>query len=279
MKFYRCLGLAEVYSDMIKHISSNGALTNPRGLPCRELRPVIIESHSPGECMIPDPSVNYRFAMAEYMAMRCGWNDLSWPARFNKNVAQFAEADGTFHGAYGTRLGFPSKYDAIIEKLSVDPDTRQAVLTLWNNDLDVLQYAKKDHPCNTQIYFKVRKGELDLTVFRRSADVIWGVPYDHFVFGTLLCHMAEDLDVRPGVLREYIDSLHMYSPEAGFYDADRVEEAAATLHTAIPIPEYMNQPDRSYTQVRDAIMTGAGTGPLSSYGRMLHNFLLRKPLT
>ena len=231
----KCRGLAGDYGYLVERVQAEGALTDPRGLTCHELRPVLIESSEPRSCMMAGKDLNYRFALAEYMAMLCGWDDVEWLARFMPSIRNFAEDDGHFHGGYGVRMNNPRSFVQIGKLLTRAPDSRQAVINLWDIRL-AIPAKKKDHPCNTQVYFKVRDGYLDVTVFRRSADVIWGVPYDHFVFGMLLCHMARLLHVKEGVLREYIDSLHLYAADAGFYNVARIERAKQTL----TIPQFID---------------------------------------
>lgn len=75
-----------------------------------------------------------------------------------------------------------------------------------------------------------------MLVVRRSSDLIWGVPNDHHAFWALLTCLATALNVDAGPLVELADSLHLYLPEAGFYDQERVEQACqATSSKVTPL--------------------------------------------
>lgn len=219
MKSFDGRHIAEFYSTVVDEIKTSGVLTIPRYKPCLELRPVTFTTYEWTGFALP--GVNYRFAYAEFMALVCGWQDVEWLARFNKNVAQFSDDGVVFYGAYGPRL-----FRQLVNVLGVlidDPDSRQAVCSIWEPK-DLLADTK-DKPCNTQFYLKVRDNALHLTLLRRSADIIWGVPYDNFIWGMLLTHLAQCLNVKTGALVEVIDSLHLYTPHAGYYTAARIEKA------------------------------------------------------
>lgn len=228
--------LGEVYADLIKLCQTEGARRVPRDKPNRELRPVLLECHKPWHPCIKSAGVNYRFAMAEVMALINGWNDVAWLAQFNSRISAFSDDGLIFNGAYGHRLRYPiDQLKEGISLLNLDADCRQVVFNIWDPVQDYRRTA--DKACNTQVFVKLIPRQdvelsgndphyaLDLTVFRRSSDLIWGVPYDHFVFCNLLLILARFVHAVPGVLREYIDSLHVYEPEAEFYSIDRVDKS------------------------------------------------------
>jgi len=232
MHYERVWDWGHTYTKLVRTCLT-GETVRPRGKPNREVRPVLIESHQHQQ--LRKAGVNYRFATAEAMAVVCGWKDVVWLKRFNPRIEQFSDDGETFYGAYGARLS--GQLERAVQELKRDPSSRRVVLTIYDpEDLFLIgtgQYSK-DHPCNTTCFLKVRGDRLDLTVFRRSADVIWGVPYDHHVFWWLLKTLAAALDVFPGCLREYIDSLHVYLPKAGFYDAERVLKACGAESRDVP---------------------------------------------
>lgn len=222
--------LAEHYARLVQTCLQTGHHTVPRGKQNLELRPVIL--HTEGrEVFFPElqlKSVNYRFAIAELMAYVCGWNDVAWLARFSPNVAQFSDDGRTFNGAYGWRLRHSHGLDQLswaIHQLAKDPYTRQVVLDIWHPSFDAAVGGTKDVVCNTHIYLKLRGDALDMTVFRRSADAIWGVPYDHFTLCGLLCVLASAMETKVGTLVQFIDSFHVYTPDAGYYSRERVDAA------------------------------------------------------
>lgn len=218
---------------------------NPRGKSNLELRPVVLRTERWGA--LAKAGVSYKFACAEAMAVVCGWNDVAWLKRFNPRIAEFSDDGKTFHGSYGIRMNYQMNH--ALERLKMDKDSRQAVVNIW---LGADSWTtSKDLPCNTQVYLKIRNNALDLTVMRRSADIVWGVPYDHHVFFALLHVLAAELNVNPGYLTEFIDSFHVYDDGAGFYDKDRIEKALHAEHMVVP--HWWDFKGKTWSQARDLL--------------------------
>lgn len=98
----------------------------------------------------------------------------------------------------------------IFNKLKEDPDTRQACITLWDPRKDTMLVGCHDYPCNSFLQFILRDGKLNLSIYRRSNDIIWGLPYNVIQFSYLLEMMAGWLNVEVGNVREFINCLHVY---------------------------------------------------------------------
>ena len=230
MRMISGVTLGEFYGDLVSLVHHHGKMVTPRGKENRELRPVTMTTYRWGA--LKKASVNYRLACAEAMAYVCGWDDVGWLAYFRPGIAQFSDDGKTFYGAYGARM--LDQLGRVIDMLREDPDSRQAVIGIWEaRDSGV---KSKDLPCNTQLLLKVRDAQLNLMVIRRSSDLVWGVPYDHHCFWALAHTIANCLNIHVNALNEVIDSLHVYSPSAGFYDADRIDEARRGEHCDVPHP-------------------------------------------
>lgn len=273
MLVYDRENLADFYTTLFDDLSRFGDDITPRGLPCIEIRPVVFYTTPMRPCLVRG-GFAYRFAMAELMALVCGWNDVGWLARFNPSIARFSDNRRTFYGAYGYRLRYRhcDQLQAAISKLQADPDTRQVVLNIW--DADDCMATSKDLPCNTQLLLKIRGDELHLTVIRRSADVVWGVPYDHFQFAGLLHVLAPLVDCAPGTLTEVIDSLHIYHPDAGFYDVARIEHAKKASEKGragplkyLPLIDSLVDLTEYFTDVRSCVEADKPGDSLTSYLR------------
>lgn len=123
------------------------------------------------------------------------------------NAFQKFTNDEIFHGAYGQRVyGHLSE---IVDLLKRDPDSRQAVLTIFNAATD-LGRNKNDIPCTLNIQFMIRKNKLNMRVNMRSNDVFLGLPYDLVQFGALQGAIAKALDIEMGWYSHNVGSLHMY---------------------------------------------------------------------
>src|SRR5262249_10880863 len=111
-------------------------------------------------------------------------------------------------GAHGERLR--DQLSVIVRLLRADPDSRRAVLQIWDAEAD-LGVSSVDLACNTQAMFKVRGGKLNITVLNRSNDIIWGCDGANAVqLSMLLEFMAARIGVEPGLYRQVSDSFHAY---------------------------------------------------------------------
>jgi thymidylate synthase len=119
----------------------------------------------------------------------------------------YAEDNGMFHGAYGART--QDQYGPVIERLKKDPDSRQAVVTIWDPILDLLP-EKRDYPCTILHQFRIRDNKLNMSVYMRSNDVWLGAAYDFFQFTRVQIAMASVLGIAPGSYAHHVGSLHIY---------------------------------------------------------------------
>src|SRR6266699_4467253 len=140
------------------------------------------------------------FHIYEALWMLAGRNDVAGPSRYAKNMANYSDDSETFHGAYGYRwrhhpdfsvTGAFDQLSPIANTLKQNPDDRRSVLQMWNAYQDLGKLGK-DLPCNlTATFQRDAEGKLDLTVFCRSNDIIWGAYGANAVhFSMLLEYMA-----------------------------------------------------------------------------------------
>jgi thymidylate synthase len=157
-------------------------------------------------------AANPFFHLFESLWMLAGRNDVAALNRYITDFGtRFAEADGTVHGAYGHRwrkaFGF-DQLESIVHKLKTNPQDRQCVLQMWDGRANAVKFDGeilsepfgsndldgnwKDRPCNTQVYFRLRKETsveglgrafttpdslwpvLDMLVTCRSNDIVYG---------------------------------------------------------------------------------------------------------
>lgn len=153
------------------------------------------------------------FHLIEALWMLDGRRDVSTLVEFNKRIAQYSDNGTSFHGAYGYRLR-TVPYDQVREVIKLlrnDPDTRRAVLTIWDPVLD-LNVESLDIPCNDTIFFKLRADRLRMTVACRSNDVIWGAYGANAVqFSILQEYVARCVGVQMGTYTQVSDSFHIYT--------------------------------------------------------------------
>lgn len=208
--------LALLESDGIAEDSRNG-------LVLRIPYPVTITYESPQERVLFSPvrDANPYFHFAEALWMLAGRNDLGWIQQFNSRIGEYSDDGEILHGAYGFRwrkwFGI-DQLKMVIEHLRSQPNSRRAVLQMWSPCGDLLNYNgcggldSKDLPCNLMVLFGVTRGRLDMSVFNRSNDAIWGA------FGANAVHMsflqeyvAAALQISVGRYYQISNNLHVYT--------------------------------------------------------------------
>ena len=164
----------------------------------------------------PERDANPFFHFMEGLWMLDGRNDVDSIAHYVKRMGKFSDDNTTLHGAYGYRwrswFGRDQLYE-VINRLSVFPEDRRVVLTMWDPKVDLLidPLKAKDVPCNTHVYFKIRDGKLHMTVCCRSNDMIWGAYGANAVHMSMLQEfIANALNVSVGVYTQISDSYHAY---------------------------------------------------------------------
>lgn len=196
----------------------DGQRVAPRGQPCSEQRYVSLMLLNPDRNIVTFPArkLSYHFMVAEWLWVLGGMNDVATIAAYNKNIAQFSDDGKTFFGAYGPR--FIRDFAKVAALLRKDPDTRQAIINIWNPE--ALRVETKDVPCTLTWQFFIRRGLLEMHACMRSNDVWLGFPYDLFNFTQIQRYLAAWLGVGVGTYVHTVGSMHLY---------DRNRDSAAEL--------------------------------------------------
>lgn len=177
--------------------------------------PVILQYHQPRERVLfhPERDANPFFHLMEALWMMAGRNDVHFVSQFVKRMKEFSDDGMTFNGAYGyrwRRFFGVDQIRTIALALKKNPDDRRQVLQMWDakNDLGL---QSKDLPCNTQATFQVVAGRLDMCVFNRSNDLVWGATGANAVhFSVLQEWMAAAVGVPVGSYYQISANLHLY---------------------------------------------------------------------
>lgn len=203
-----CETPSEAVVDAIETLKDWGELTSPRGMSTMEITNAQIMIQRPWLIPFEVGNRNLRPFIGCVEALQLV-GQVAAPNVVVKGSSAFNQFtdDGIFHGAYGMRVyGHLSE---IVELLKRDPDSRQAVLTIFNAATD-LGRGKRDIPCTLTIQFLIRRGKLNMRVSMRSNDVFLGLPYDLVQFGALQAAIAKALDIEMGWYCHVVGSLHMY---------------------------------------------------------------------
>lgn len=198
------------YGDYVEHVLRRSRPRAARGLPTREAGFTVVAIHDVKQSLPLEVGRNLsrRIAALEALQLIGGVSLPHLMVQAAPFFGELLEPNHRFHGAYGNRIG--GQLSAVVRKLTDDPDTRQAVITLWNPYLDNIP-GKKDYPCTVAIGFELVGGErLDMDVIMRSQDVWLGTPYDWFQFSQLMLTVAQVLGAEPGMYRHTTWSTHIY---------------------------------------------------------------------
>lgn len=175
----------------------------------------------------------------ESLWMLAGREDVAPLTYYAKNFLNYSDDGVTLNGAYGYRWRHADtsveprdQLEIIIEHLKSKPESRRAVLQMWDVENDLLQIDEsKDVCCNLSVMFSLRDKwvddsdahaamaevmdgppkVLDMTVTNRSNDLVWGTLGANVVhFSVLQEYMAAHLGVEVGVYNQFTNNLHVY---------------------------------------------------------------------
>jgi hypothetical protein len=161
----------------------------------------------------PERDANPFFHLAETVWMFAGGQGVEFLTLFNKRMAEYSDDGTTLHGAYGHRWRKHFYRDQIMDTIALlrsDPDTRRAVIAMWDAEVDG-RGDGKDYPCNTHIYFRMMGGTLEMTLCNRSNDVVWGMLGANAVHMTYLHELiARGVGAPVGAYRVFTNNAHTY---------------------------------------------------------------------
>jgi thymidylate synthase len=203
----------ELFVAACSAVAYTGKPVAPRGIPTREILGAHLRLKDPQRRLVNIPPariLNPAFAVAEAMWILSGSDD-SWIHDYNDSLRQFTD-DGVLMGAYGPRMrrwdGQVDQLDQVRQLLLRDPDSRQAVIQLFNPSRDFRGH--RDVPCTLGYRFYLREGRLHMHTTMRSQDLWLGFGYDVFAATLLQELLAGWLGVQLGEYHHHVDSLHLY---------------------------------------------------------------------
>ena len=205
----------------------------------------------------PARDANPFFHLYESLWMLAGRNDVAPLVKYTKQIGAYSDDGLTIHDAYGYRWRehfqrnhIPiDQLRVIIVRLQKDKDDRRCVLQMWDTLAD-LGNAGKAVPCNLTATFQVQDGLLNMVVFCRSNDIIWGCYGANAVhFSFLLEYVASKIGVPVGTYTQVSVNWHAYTehwgqvrdiqpgvnPYVRFVDTDTGQSTSVVRH--IPIAE------------------------------------------
>lgn len=206
----------ELFEQMFWKFKIYGEPVNTRNGPAMRIpEPVLTQVDLPTERVLfhKGRDANPIFHLLESIWMLAGRRDVEFLQRFNSKIGQYSDDGEVFNAAYGHRMRWHFGVDqltGVIDTLRADPESRQAVVQLW--DAQDLQKKTRDKACNTQLVFEVYGGALNMTVFNRSNDAWFGYAGANIVHMTVIQEfVAYAVGVPVGSYRTFSTNLHLYS--------------------------------------------------------------------
>lgn len=221
----------ELMSEMGRELNSYGQTVKPKTYQNKVIegnedfitKEIICQQY----CLTSLPDPDWLFVYTKTKE----WADAEFEERINRNGVNPGKAwelnkdmweqflvNGMFDYTYSMRINGLDKLDGIIELLKSDPDTRKAIINIFDTS-DTLYYdGSKRMPCSMYYSFLVRqnsKGESQLNIcyHQRSSDFVQHFGDDVYLAWRLMEYIANEVGIKPGYLYHTIDSLHSYKKD------------------------------------------------------------------
>jgi len=185
-----------------------------QGLKVRELTGVTVQINKPLQRVIclPERHNNIFATVFETLWVLGGRNDIESLSFYLPRAGDYSDDGKTWRGGYGPRLRNwqgVDQVERVIELLKEDPDSRRAVISLFDPATDFENSL--DIPCNNWLQFLIRDNKLIMHVAQRSCDVLWGFSgINTFEWSVLQETISNILGVEMGHVTWFIGSAHLY---------------------------------------------------------------------
>lgn len=127
---------------------------------------------------------------------------------------EFLCDDGKFAYCYPERFASFNQIPRILERIKVDPDSRQLFLAVYNpSDIKNMGGISRV-PCTIGYQVQIREDLLHLTYIQRSADFITHFNNDVYLAARMQQYLAEKSGYKVGRYTHFIMSLHMFRRDA-----------------------------------------------------------------
>jgi len=258
------------FRTCLSHLMENGLTANPRGTVTKELLNYNISLLDARNRVItfPDRKTNLKYLLGEFVWYLTGANTVNGILPYSKfwanitNSGDFEEigyAAGTINSNYGYRLfghdefsdvpgkrdetgtiQWLSQWEAVIDLLSRDKDSRQAILNIHRPS--DRHPGNSDVPCTLSLQVLIRENKLHMITNMRSNDIVLGFTNDVFQFTMLQeCLMVQLKDVYPelelGTYFHNAGSMHAYDRHFAMAAAIIADENAVEK-SMIPMDEF-----------------------------------------
>jgi thymidylate synthase len=206
----------EVQRWAVEAVLSDGTSVSPRGQHTIEISPASFTLLRPRNRRVIQPERKWSFALAigEFLWHASASDDASVLEYYAHAWGSFA-VEGRIRGScygksiFSRRKRSLSQWENVLRLLESDPCSRRAVLDFRVTDSEN-ELSAPDIACASTLQFLIRDNQLNALTVMRSNDVVWGLPYDIFLFTMIQEMAAQTLGLELGWYHHHAASLHIY---------------------------------------------------------------------
>jgi thymidylate synthase len=148
------------------------------------------------------------YAEKEWKWYLSGNRDVSEIKKEAKIWDKMHNGDNLVNSNYGYQWNRNNQIDFIVKELTENPNSRRAVLTIYDGKEHGLHSF--DTPCTLNIVFNITNGLLNMSVLMRSNDLIYGFCNDQYCFSKLQELISLKLKVNIGWYYHFVNNFHIY---------------------------------------------------------------------
>ena len=156
---------------------------------------------------------NLEYARAEWQWYLSGDRNITRLGKIYGKIPpiwiKMADDEGNVNSNYGHQWQRKRQLDAVVRKLKMDKDTRQACVSIYDGK-EMYKYDN-DTPCTYAVQFTIVNNKLDMCVTMRSNDLWYGFCNDQYQFSMLQQLVASRLDIPVGVYYHFAHNMHLYN--------------------------------------------------------------------
>jgi len=156
---------------------------------------------------------NLEYARAEWQWYLSGDRNITKLGKIYGKIPpiwiKMADDEGNVNSNYGNQWQRKRQLDAVVRKLMIDKNTRQACISIYDGK-EIYKYDN-DTPCTYAVQFTIVRGNLDMCVTMRSNDLWYGFCNDQYQFSMLQQLVASRLDIPVGVYYHFAHNMHLYN--------------------------------------------------------------------
>ena len=156
---------------------------------------------------------NIEYARAEWQWYLTGDRNITKLGKIYGKIPpiwiKMADDEGNVNSNYGYQWQRKRQLDAVVRKLKMDKDTRQACISIYDGK-EMYKYDN-DTPCTYAVQFTIVNNKLDMCVTMRSNDLWYGFCNDQYQFSNLQMYVAYELDLPVGTYYHFAHNLHLYN--------------------------------------------------------------------